>query len=100
MQLYKICKGESTNTPLSSNWKINSHTTKVHLQSKARVDSYSVTCKNFKMLRKQLNVQVDNEILLRDKKQCWSQKCEINEVPVEDPKLKNVISVRFKEIQY
>ena len=28
------------------------------------------------------------------------QKCEINEVPVEDPKLKNLISIRFKEIQY
>ena len=36
----------------------------------------------------------------RDKKQCWLQKCEINEVPVEDAKLKNLISIRFKEIQY
>ena len=66
MQLYKICKGESTNTPLSSNWKINSHTTKVHLRSKARVDSCSVICKNFKMLRKQLNVQVGDEIFWTD----------------------------------
>ena len=66
MQLYKICKGESTNTPLSSNWKISSHTTKVHLRSKARVDSCSVICKNFKMLRKQLNVQVDDEIFWTD----------------------------------
>ena len=34
-----------------------------------------------------------------NKKECWLQKCEINEVPVEDPELKKVISVNTTQIQ-
>ena len=34
-----------------------------------------------------------------DKKQCWLQKWEINEVSVEDPELKKLISVNTMQIQ-
>ena len=36
---------------------------------------------------------------LWDKKQCWLQKCEINEVPVDDPELEKPISVNMMQIQ-
>ena len=36
---------------------------------------------------------------LWDEKQCWLQKCEINEVSEEDPELKKVISVNTTQIQ-
>ena len=38
-------------------------------------------------------------IILWDKKQRWLQKCEINEVPSEDPEMKKLSNINQMQIQ-
>ena len=50
-------------------------------------------------IKNQLKRWFNDPSFLWYKKQCWLQKWEINEVPVEDPELKKVISVNKMQIQ-
>ena len=50
-------------------------------------------------MKNQLKRWFNAPSFLWDKKQCWLQKCETNEVSVEDPELKKLISVNTIKIQ-
>ena len=50
-------------------------------------------------MKNQIKRWFNGPSFLLDKKQSWLQKCEMNEVPVEDPKLKKLISVNTMQIQ-
>ena len=51
---------------LSSNWKIKSHITEVHLDPKTRADGWVLSVKISKMLREELDVHIDDEIFWTD----------------------------------
>ena len=50
-------------------------------------------------MKHQIKKWFNGPSFLWDEKQCWLQKCEINEVSEEDPELKKVISVNTTQIQ-
>ena len=50
-------------------------------------------------MKNQIKRWFNGPSFLLDKKQSWLQKCEMKEVPVEDPKLKKLISVNTMQIQ-
>ena len=50
-------------------------------------------------MKHQIKKRFNGPSFLWDEKQCWLQKCEINEVSEEDPELKKVISVNTTQIQ-